>query len=307
MTGKLLEPGQIEAAAERPPFIQLPPHDLFALRAAQFDTLATDHPLGEYLRLLAGVCRAQQQVLDQPPALPALSERRIQESLRHGLPPLSVDTLVREGGWQPLLDAWLDIFYTADNPTVRAALARLHRADESQRKAWAVALLAGQYEGLPAALVPFLGAGLQLAWTHWLLGLRERLEALPEPGELTHCPCCGAPPMAGVIRHRGVFNGLRYLVCSLCSAQWHFVRLKCSQCLSTRELDYVRRDGTPGDVQAEACPSCHGYLKLLYLERRSDGECLSADLASLELDMLMNEQGFYRLAPNLLLAPGGEG
>ncbi len=307
MTGKLLEPGQIEAAAERPPFIQLPPHDLFALRAAQFDTLATDHPLGEYLRLLAGVCRAQQQVLDQPPALPALSERRIQESLRHGLPPLSVDTLVREGGWQPLLDAWLDIFYTADNPTVRAALARLHRADESQRKAWAVALLAGQYEGLPAALVPFLGAGLQLAWTHWLLGLRKRLEALPEPGELTHCPCCGAPPMAGVIRHRGVFNGLRYLVCSLCSAQWHFVRLKCSQCLSTRELDYVRRDGTPGDVQAEACPSCHGYLKLLYLERRSDGECLSADLASLELDMLMNEQGFHRLAPNLLLAPGGEG
>src|SRR5690606_5908830 len=108
VTGKLLEPGQIEAAAERPPFIHLPPHNLFALRASQFDALANDHPLGDYLRLLAGVCRAQQQVLDQPPTVPELSERRIRESLAHGLPPLSADTLVRENGWQAFLDAWLD-------------------------------------------------------------------------------------------------------------------------------------------------------------------------------------------------------
>jgi FdhE protein len=306
VTGKLLEPGQIEAAAERPPFIHLPPHNLFALRASQFDALANDHPLGDYLRLLAGVCRAQQQVLDQPPTVPELSERRIRESLAHGLPPLSADTLVRENGWQAFLDAWLDQFYTADNPLVRAALARLHRADEPQRRAWAVALLAGQYEGVPAELVPFLGAGLQVAWSHWLFGLRTRLEGLPEPGELTHCPCCGAPPMAGVIQYRGKLNGLRYLVCSLCAAEWHFVRLKCSRCLSTRELEYVRREGTLGDMQAEACPDCHGYLKLLYLERRSDGECLSADLATLDLDLLLNDQGYHRMAPNLLLAPGGE-
>ena len=306
MTGKLLEPGQIEAAAERPPFIHLPPHNLFALRASQFDALANDHPLGEYLRLLAGVCRAQQQVLDQPPGMPPLDRRRTQESLSHGLPPLATDTLVRENAWQILLDAWLDVFYTADNPRVRTALTRLHRADEAQRRAWGVALLAGQYEGVPAALVPFLGAGLQLAWTHWLFELAESFMVRPEPGEITHCPCCGAPPMAGVIHHRGKLNGLRYLVCSLCAAEWHFVRLKCSLCRSTRELDYVRREGTLGDMQAEACPDCHGYLKLLYLEKRSDGECLSADLASLELDMLMNEQGFHRLAPNLLLAPGGE-
>lgn len=306
MTGKILEPGQIEAAAERPPFIQLPPRTLFALRAGQFDALATDHPLGEYLRLLAGVCRAQQQVLDQPPAMPPLDWRRTQESLNHGLPPLATDTLVRERAWQVMLDAWLDVFYTDDNPAVRTALTRLHRADEAQRRAWGVALLAGQYEGVPAELVPFLGAGLQLAWTHWLFELSDAFELQAEPGERTHCPCCGAPPMAGVIRHRGPLVGLRYLVCSLCSAEWHFVRLKCSHCLSTRELDYVHREGTAGDVKAETCPECRGYLKLLYLEKRPEGESLSADLASLELDMLMNEQNFHRRAPNLLLAPGGE-
>ena len=45
--------------------------------------------------------------------------------------------------------------------------------------------------------------------------------------------------MAGVIRHRGQLNGLRYLVCSLCACEWHYVRLKCSHCRSTKKLDYL--------------------------------------------------------------------
>ncbi len=43
------------------------------------------------------------------------------------------------------------------------------------------------------------------------------------------------------------------------------------------------------------------------LELAADAETLSADLATLDLDMLLAEQGFQRMAPNLLLAPGGEG
>ncbi|HAJ88618.1 MAG TPA: formate dehydrogenase accessory protein FdhE, partial [Pseudomonas sp.] len=33
MAGTILEPGQIEAAASKPPFTNLPPRDLFALRS----------------------------------------------------------------------------------------------------------------------------------------------------------------------------------------------------------------------------------------------------------------------------------
>jgi FdhE protein len=66
VAGNILEPGQIEAAANKPPFIQLPPRDLFARRAARLEQIATEHPLADYLHLLAAVCRAQQQVLDLP-------------------------------------------------------------------------------------------------------------------------------------------------------------------------------------------------------------------------------------------------
>ncbi len=113
--------------------------------------------------------------------------------------------------------------------------------------------------------------------------------------------------MAGVIRHRGQMNGLRYLVCSLCAGEWHYVRLKCSHCQSTKKLDYLHFEGSPQGIKAEVCPGCDSYLKLLYLELAPDGETLSADLATLDLDLLLAEQGHQRRAPNLLLAPGGEG
>jgi len=36
MSSKILEPGEIESAAMTPPFVQLPPIDLFSKRAERF-------------------------------------------------------------------------------------------------------------------------------------------------------------------------------------------------------------------------------------------------------------------------------
>ncbi|MCQ4297189.1 formate dehydrogenase accessory protein FdhE [Pseudomonas stutzeri] len=304
MAGTILEPGQIEAAASKPPFLNLPPRDLFALRSERLAKLADGHPFADYLRLLAAVCQAQQQVLDIHLAELPVDAHRTRECFKHDLPPLAADTLVREDGWLALLDAWLDAFVVPDNPAVVGAIEQLREADSGQRKAWAVGLVSGQYDIVPPALVPFLGAALQVAWSHWLLQLD--LSDLREREDQTLCPCCGAPPMAGIIRHRGQLNGLRYLVCSLCACEWHYVRVKCSLCRSTKKLDYLHLEGAPQGVKAEVCPECNGYLKQLYLELAPDGESLSADLATLELDLLLAEQGFQRQAPNLLLAPGGD-
>ncbi|HCL78275.1 MAG TPA: formate dehydrogenase accessory protein FdhE, partial [Pseudomonas sp.] len=68
MADKLMEPEQISASASTPPYSDLPPARLFALRAERLEKLATNHPMGDYLRLLAGLCKVQQQLLDQPPA-----------------------------------------------------------------------------------------------------------------------------------------------------------------------------------------------------------------------------------------------
>ncbi|MDL2425000.1 formate dehydrogenase accessory protein FdhE, partial [Pseudomonas sp. BAgro211] len=45
MSGRILEPGQIEAAANIPPLFNLPSPDLFSRRAARLRELAPGNPL----------------------------------------------------------------------------------------------------------------------------------------------------------------------------------------------------------------------------------------------------------------------
>jgi FdhE protein len=305
----ILEPGEIEAAASSPPFLYMPPHDLFSLRARRLDTLAEGHPLTDYLRLIAGLCRAQQQVLDDPPSSEPLDRQRIELCQQHGLPPFAADSLAREDDWQLYLDALLQGYAPSTSSAVADALQTLRLAGAGQRRAWAVALVSGQYSLVPAALVPFLGAALQTTWSHWLLST-PNLQLTPGDS-LSQCPACGSPAMAGVIRHRGKHNGLRYLVCSLCACEWHVVRVKCVYCEQSKGLEYLsleddRHAANQAPLRAEVCPGCNSYLKLLYLENDADAEALSADLSSLMLDMRLSQDGYQRLAPNLLLAPGDE-
>lgn len=307
MSTKILQPGEIEAAAMTPPFVLLPPSDMFAKRALRFATLSEDHPMSAYLNLMARICRAQQAVLDAPPALPELDNTLLNTALKHDMPPLAVDTLLHDNGWQIQLDAWLTEFTQQNKElpeTVRSALEQLQQASATQRQTWATALLGGRFSQVPEALVPFLGAALQLAWRHWLNAIDS--EAINEREDQTECPCCGSLPVVGVVHQRRPIDGVRYLLCSLCAAEWHYVRLKCSHCLSTRELDYLHFDDSPYGVKAEACPDCDTYLKQLYLELDANAEGLSADLASLALDLRLAEQGLQRRTPNLLLAPGND-
>ncbi|MFW9082515.1 formate dehydrogenase accessory protein FdhE [Pseudomonas sp. P2757] len=305
----ILEPGEIEAAATSPPFLYLPPRNLFTLRAQRLEQLAQGHPLADYLLLIAGLCRVQQQIFDDPPATEPVDEQRLEVCRQHGMPPFAADTLIREDGWQLYLDALLQRYVAPQQPAVIDALTSLRVASVGQLRAWAVALVSGQYSLLPAALVPFLGAALQVAWSHWLLSV-PNLQLTPGDS-LSQCPACGSPAMAGVIRHRGKHNGLRYLVCSLCACEWHVVRVKCVYCEQSKGLNYLsleddRHAANHAPLRAELCPGCNSYLKLLYLENDAEAEALSADLSSLLLDMRLSQDGYQRLAPNLLLAPGDE-
>jgi len=305
----ILEPGEIEAAASSPPFLHLPPHNLFALRAERLEHLAIGHPLADYLRLIAGLCRVQQQVFDDPPSNAPIDEQSLEVCRQHGMPPFAADTLIREDGWQAYLDALLQRYGVPEQPAVADAVMSLRAASPGQLRAWAVALVSGQYSLVPAALVPFLGAALQTAWSHRLLSAPS-LQLVPG-NSLGQCPACGSPAMAGVIRHRGRHNGLRYLVCSLCACEWHVVRVKCVYCEQSKGLEYLRLEddrhaANQAPLRAEVCPSCNSYLKLLYLENDAEAEALSADLSSLLLDMRLAQDGYQRLAPNLMLAPGDE-
>jgi len=303
----ILEPGQIEASAVMPPFLHLPPANLFELRAARLEQLAEGNALGEYLKLVARLCRIQQQLVDNPPAGMPVAEERQRLCISHGLPPLAADSLVREGPWLVWLQDLLEHFNAQASGPVEEALQVLRSSEDSQRKGWGIALLAGQYDAVPAALVPFIGAALQAAWSSWLLALPA--PELKPADSLAQCPACGSPAMAGVVRNRGKHNGLRYLACSLCACEWHVVRVKCVYCESSKDLRYTSLDDdrhAPGKapLRAECCPECESYLKQNYLENDAAAEPLADDLASLALDIRLDEEGFHRLAPNLMLAPG---
>jgi FdhE protein len=84
------------------------------------------------------------------------------------------------------------------------------------------------------------------------------------------------------------------------------VRVKCSNCEATQGISYYSLEGSNGAVKAESCAECNSYLKLLYLGKDGAMEAMADDLASLALDMLMDEAGKSRSGPNLFFHPGCE-
>lgn len=90
-------------------------------------------------------------------------------------------------------------------------------------------------------------------------------------------------PVASVI-HMGTTNGLRYLHCNLCESEWHVVRVKCTNCEQTRDLNYWSLDSENAAVKAESCGDCGTYLKMVYQEKDPKVEPVADDLATLVLD-----------------------
>ena len=65
-------------------------------------------------------------------------------------------------------------------------------------------------------------------------------------------------PVASITRMAGDLLGQRYLHCSLCSMQWHLLRIRCAHCGSGKHIAYQSLDAaTVGDERdADAdCPA----------------------------------------------------
>jgi len=99
--------------------------------------------------------------------------------------------------------------------------------------------------------------------------------------------------------------GVRFLVCALCATEWHLVRIKCANCHSTKGIAYLEIEGGVGLVKAETCDECRTYTKIIYIEKDPNAEVFADDLATLGLDIMVDEAGWRRATPNPLLLPGG--
>jgi FdhE protein len=116
---------------------------------------------------------------------------------------------------------------------------------------------------------------------------------------------CGSPPVASVVSGSGAdARPLRYVCCGLCQSQWNEVRIKCTSCGSTKGISYSHIEGASDTVKAETCDECRSYLKILYREKDVTADPIADDLATLQLDILVSEAGYHRVAPNPFLILG---
>ena len=282
---------------------------LFARRAARFRALAADHALAEWLVFLAALSDAQQhaanQITDQAP-FPVLA---LEHARAHALPPLSGRYRPDRKSWHPTFVLLADALTPQVSAPARAALDQLKTAPD-RFDALALALLNGhaipeeESNALPAAaLLPFVAAALQAIWT--IRASRLDTTQLGDSAAPELCPCCGSPPVASTVRLDDTVNNLRYLHCALCNTAWYRPRATCTACGDEAQVAYRQIEGSNGAVRAESCDACMSYLKITYQDKDVQVDPVADDLATLALDLLMDEAGYSRSGPNYLLAGAG--
>ena len=318
---RLLSPEEIAVrAGQQVPFLRLPERSsVFAEREMRWRQLAASHAMRDFLMFMAELARAQQDVLNDYPAIRLPDTTELQNALRIGEPPVPAAHWPRDAewrrGWKRLLERLLP---RLAGSAAQATVQSLVGADDDWLEQQADRLLNGVMLGLDLAAAPLVAAALQTYWTHLTIATElahrtKRAAPFGRVADATLCPCCGSRPTASVVRIGADSSGYRYLHCSLCSAQWHMVRIKCTRCESTKGIHYqslrpldaeTDTRGAKQPVEAETCDECGHYLKIVHMERDPHVDPAADDIATVTLDLLVSQAGFQRHGVNLMLLFG---
>jgi FdhE protein len=304
----IITDGSTDRVREAPRVVLPDNPKLFDERARRFAQLADGHSMGAYLGLMAQVARGQQAAIGARAAVP-LPPAALEQSRHYGMPPLSAQGHARAPLWRDDLRDILRTVRAEAAPAVAPTLARLAAMDETSREAMADRVLAGTTLDDDAACVPFVGAALQVYFMRQAASLA--VADVSQCDVATVCPVCGTRPVASIIRIGGAQANLRYLVCALCQTEWNMARAKCSSCETDKGVHFLSLAENPDSdqagqtaVKAEACDECKTYLKIVNQDKDAFVDPYADDLATLALDLLVDEQGFARSGPNLLFHPG---
>lgn len=307
-------------AGRQMPFVHMPvAASVFADRQLRLRQLAASHPMRDYLLFIADLAAAQHEVLKNYPDVALPDSAACTAAAKVLKPPTPAFGWSRDPVWRTELRRLLGLFraWLTEGPA-RDAVDHLAASDDDWLDAQADKLLRRITLGLDLATAPLIAAGLQVYWTQLAIqtvGVHgERVFGHTDPS--TQCPCCGSLPTASITRIGAEDAGFRYLHCSLCNVQWHYVRIKCTHCESTKGIHFealepARADvevpatgARPGAVKAECCDTCGHYLKQVLMEKDPEVEPAADDLASVALDLLVSEAGFERSGHNLMLLFG---
>lgn len=243
------------------PFLRLPVRELvFAEREMRLRQLAAGHAMGDFLRFMAELAKAQHQQLASFGSVPLPDESALSRATREGRPPLPATDWPRDPAWHGVLRALVAALRPVAPAPARAMLEQLAEADADTLERQADAVLHGTGAGLDLAAAPIIGAALQVYFTHLVTAVQAhhgpRGDAFGRTDDEALCPCCGSRPTASLTRTAGEATGQRYLHCALCNTQWHLVRIKCTHCGDTEKIAYQALDATDGGrVTGDASPT----------------------------------------------------
>lgn len=274
------------------------PATMFARRADRFAARAEGHELAPYLQFMAGIARVQAALLPDLAPLPPIPLDDAARAAEHGMPPIDRARLLDDPALADTIAHFLPAVAAVPMPPpAAAALARLLADPAAQRQHLANALEDAAAADAVAEHV-FIAAALQLH--------AARLAALLPPDLLKPvgtgvCPACGGAPVASVLVDRPGPQRGRYCVCATCATHWNAVRVTCVLCGNTEGIAYHHIEGRDDGIAAETCNACHGYVKLLSQAEHPDLDPVADDVASLGLDLKLQDGGWQRGAVNPFL------
>lgn len=291
--------------ADAAPRIILPAAaSIFLARAERFEALALHHSLGEWLAFLGRVSHAQHEALQALADVEVPTAAVLERARTHGMPPVSTTAREHPAAWREVLRRIAGDLLAAAPVGARDALDALLTTSDAGLDQLGTKLLDGEPGRADMDRLPYVAAAMQVVFT--AIASRLDADALPQLDTYGICPVCGSPPVTSVIRSQAPVANLRYAHCSLCNTEWNVPRAVCVNCGDDEKVTLHEIDGDDGIARAESCGACRSYLKLIVQGRNARIDPIADDLASVALDLLVDDAGFERSGPNLLLIGAGE-
>jgi FdhE protein len=108
-----------------------------------------------------------------------------------------------------------------------------------------------------------------------------------------YCPICGSEPFMAELKE----DGARFLICSSCSFEWRFNRLKCPFCENENheKLRYFHTEKEGKAYRVDVCEKCKRYIKTIDTNELGEEVIpIIEDAGTLFLDVLARNEGFTK-------------
>lgn len=111
------------------------------------------------------------------------------------------------------------------------------------------------------------------------------------------CPVCSAKPSLSLLEK----EAQRKYFCSFCGTSGTYKRIGCPACLTEdpRDITIITLEGEDG-MRADTCEKCRSYVKTFDGSVTEGNSMDLLDIMSIPLDIVVQEKGFKRQAPNPL-------